>query len=95
MPNFSAGETDNVEMDRVLSNADYPELWKSTPDDPLPDTITLDTLLDYCGKSKAEMTISLYMLTREMIESGMQVLPLATYEPYLYCELCHAAHIIL
>lgn len=85
------GETNQVDYNddaivESLNHEDPPNLWVSTPDDPLPDTITLDSLLGYCGMTRSGKTVYLYMFNREMIESGMIVLPLATYEPQLYCE---------
>lgn len=83
------GEGVDYDYDMIsnsITQTDPPDLWVSTPDDPLPDIITLDSLLEYCGESRAGMTISLYMVTREMIESGLGVRPLATYEPHLYCK---------
>ena len=87
----AAGDIVQLEMNKLFLD-EFPELWVSTPDDPLPDNITLDSLLNYCGKSKADMTISLYMVTREMIESEMQVLPIATYGPHLFSESNHGTH---
>ena len=72
---------------------DPPDLWVSTPDDPLPDPKDLDAVMKYCGLSKSAFVTSLYMVTREMIESGMEILPLASYDPFVYgkCNI-HVEH---
>ena len=65
---------------------DPPDLWESTPDDPVPDPSNLTAVLHYCGWGRSDYTASLYMVTREMMESGMDVTPLASYKPFLYSE---------
>ena len=65
---------------------DPPDLWVSTPDDPVPDPKDIDAVLKYCGMTKASRTATVYMVTREMIESGMDVVPLASYEPFVFCK---------
>lgn len=65
---------------------DPPDLWVSTDDDPVPDPKDLDAMLDYCGMTKSMFTASIYMVTREMIESGKEILPMASYEPFVYSK---------
>ena len=67
---------------------DPPDLWVSTDDDPVPDPRDLDAFLKYCKHTRSELTTSVYMVTREMMESGMEVLPLASYEPYIARKSC-------
>ena len=66
-----------------LIHEDPPELWHSNgDDDDLPNPLTLDAYLRYCG----ETTISLYLVNREMVESGVELKPLAQYRPIIYCK---------
>ena len=44
-------------------------------------------MLQYCGMTKSGFTASVYMVTREMIESGSKIVPLASYEPFVYGKL--------
>ena len=71
-----------------MDHTDPPDLWISTDDDPVPDPRDLDAMLEYCDMNKSELTASVYMVTREMVESGMEVLPLASYEPYIARKSC-------
>ena len=66
-----------------LTRTDPPELWQSNgPGDKLPHPLTREALLGYCG----EVTGSLYLVNREMVESGMELKPVAHYTPHIYCE---------
>ena len=62
------------------------DLWVSTPDDPVPDPGDIAAVLEYCGMRKEDYITSFYMINREMIESGMDVVPLASYEPLIFCK---------
>lgn len=62
------------------------DLWVSTPDDPVPDPGDIGAVFEYCGLRKEDYITSFYMINREMIESGMDVVPLASYEPFVYCK---------
>ena len=72
-------------MSRQLHDVfdDPPDLWTPSPGDPAPDPTNLTAVLEYCGWSKAFYTASLYMVTREMVDSGMDVTPLVSYEPFV------------
>ncbi len=63
-----------------------PDLWVSTPDDPVPDPNDAAALFEYCGRDFGSDTTYVYMVNREMIESGMDITPLASYEPYVFRE---------
>lgn len=72
-------------MDRVMSNRDPPGLWESTPDDPFPDPeIDVDGFMVYCGESYGRLSAFLWLVTREMIERGVEIKPLAVHEPFLF-----------
>ncbi len=66
-----------------LTHQDPPELWQRNGlNDPLPDPLTRRAYLRYCGVT----TGSLYLVNREMAESGMEIKPMAVYRPFIYCK---------
>ena len=76
-------------MDRVMKNYDPPDLWISTPSDQFPDPkLDVDGFMRYCGESYNQLTAYLWLVTREMIESGVEIKPIAKHEPFIFSELC-------
>ena len=80
------------DYDKISNFTDPLQLEGSMFNDTLPENLSLASLLSYCGKSSADLTVSLFMVTREMVESGMSVLPLASLEPYYCGELSHSGN---
>ena len=74
-------------MHRAMTNRDPPGLWISTPQDQFPDPkYDLDGFLNYCGESFGRLTAYVWLVTREMIEGGTEIKPIAIHEPFLFSE---------
>ena len=70
-------------MSLAMSNPDPPDLWLSTPDDQFPDPkVDLDGFMVYCGESYPRLTSYLWLVTREMVEKGVELKPIAMHEPF-------------
>lgn len=79
---------DNNFMHRAMTNYDPHDLWISTPDDQFPDPkVDFDGFLTYCGESFPRLTTYLWIVTREMVEKGEELKPLAMHEPFLFSKL--------
>lgn len=75
-------------MSHSLSSFDPPDLWISTPDDQFPDPkLDVDSFMIYCGESFPRLTSYLWLVTREMIEKGEELKPLAIHEPFMFSKL--------
>ena len=76
------GSTDYV--NRAIKNRDPPDLRISTPDDQFPDPkLDVDGFMRYCGESYSRLTAYLWLVTREMIESGVEIKPIGMHEPFI------------
>ena len=72
----------------IMKNYDPQDLWISTPDDQFPDPkLDVDGFIRYCGDSYGRLTAYLWLVTREMIESGVEIKPIAMHEPYIFSKL--------
>jgi hypothetical protein len=70
----------------ILDPFDH-DLWVSTPEDQFPDpSLDPDGFMVYCGESHPRLTAYLWLVTREMIEKGEELKPIATHEPFI-CKL--------
>ena len=92
---FVSDESDHViskrHSDSKEEEEDPPDLWVSIgDDDPVPDPSDIDAVMEYCWMRKNNFIANLYMVTREMMESGMEARPLATYQPFLFGEFVHS-----
>ena len=75
-------------MSRAMSNHDPPDLWISTPDDQFPDpNLDAEGFMIYCGESFPRLTTSLWLVTREMVEKGEELKPIAIHEPFIFSKL--------
>ena len=62
------------------------DLWSSTPEDQFPDPDDdLEGFLHYCNHTMEELSASVYLLTREMIEEG-EVKPMVMERPFVFSE---------
>ena len=78
----------NKYLKALGAHEDPARLWDSTPQDPFPNPHTdFDGFLAYCGESMAGLTTSLWLVTREMVERGMEIKPLAIHKPFLFSKL--------
>ena len=69
------------------SSHDPSDLWVSTPEDQFPDpTLDPEGFMVYCGESFPRLTAYLWLVTREMIEKGEELKPIAVHEPFI-CKL--------
>ena len=74
-------------MNRAMSNHDPPDLWISTPNDQFPDPkVDVEGFMVYCGESFHRLTAYLWLVTREMIEKGVELKPIAVHEPFLFSK---------
>ena len=74
-------------LSRAGSSLDPQGLWISTPEDQFPDPkFDLDGFMIYCGESFGRLTAYLWLVTREMIESGAEIQPIATHEPFFFSK---------
>ena len=74
-------------MKRGIKNHDPPDLWISTPDDQFPDPkLDVDGFMRYCGESYDRLMAYLWLVTREMIESGVEIKPIAMHEPFIFSK---------
>ena len=63
------------------------ELWTSTSKDHFPDPVEdLDGFLRYCGHSLRGLSANLYLVDRAMVESGLEIKPIATERPFVFSE---------
>ena len=86
---FAGGvvDYDDDYMHRGLTNHDPAGLWISTPQDQFPDpNFDLDGFMKYCGASFSSLTTYVWLVTREMIEGGAVIKPIAIHEPFLFSE---------
>ena len=75
-------------MSRAMSSHDPPDLWLSTPDDQFPDpNLDLEGFMTYCGESFPRLTAYLWLVTREMVEKGEELKPIAMHEPFVHRRL--------
>ena len=78
----------NYDMDfmkQMKMNHDPPNLWVSTPEDQFPDPkFDVDGFIVYCGETYGRLTAYLWLITREMIERGAEIQPIAVHEPFLF-----------
>jgi len=72
----------------LLGGPSVADLWVSTPNDPFPDPDKdYAGFLDYCSEVNDVSTVSLYFLTRDMIESGLEIKPLVIEMPIVVSKL--------
>ena len=77
------GDEGVEEPSRDLSN-----IWISTPEDQFPDpTLDPDGFMVYCGESLPRLTTYLWLVTREMVEKGEELKPIAKHEPFIFSKL--------
>ena len=71
-------------VDYMMSSRDLPDLWVSTPEDQFPDpTLDPEGFMVYCGESFPRLTAYLWLVTREMVEKGEELKPIAVHEPFI------------
>ena len=88
--NESKGNIYGEYMKKLRSHEDPPYLWKSTPEDTFPDPrVDLEGFMAYCGKGIDQVTAALWLVTREMVEAGVEIKPLATHKPFLFSMLSY------
>ena len=74
-------------MSQAMSNHDPPDLWVSTPDDQFPDpNVDVDGFMAYCGETFNRLTSYLWLVTREMVEKGEELKPIAVHEPFIFSK---------
>ena len=60
-------------------------LWISTPEDQFPDPrLDPEGFMVYCGESFPRLTAYLWLVTREMVEKGEELKPIAVHEPFVF-----------
>ena len=65
-----------------------PFLLPATPDDQFPDpTLDPEGFMVYCGESFPRLTTYLWLITREMVEKGEELKPIAKHEPFIFSKL--------
>ena len=75
-------------MELLHTHKDPAMLWVSTPEDQFPNPHSdLEGFLSYCGENMEHLTASLWLVTREMVEKGEEIKPLATHKPFLLSKL--------
>ena len=78
-------------IQHAMDMQDPPELWTSTPEDPFPDPDTdAAGFLEYCGESVDRLTGYIWFVTKEMIERGVKLKPLAKHDPYILGKFTRA-----
>ena len=82
-------------MSRAMSSRDPPDLWISTPDDQFPDpNLDAEGFMVYCGESFPRLTTYLWLVTREMVEKGEELKPIAIHEPFISRKLVRLTSMI-
>ncbi len=72
--------------DHVNAPFSSDDLWISTPEDSFPNPDDdLDSFLHYCDHTLEELSVHVYLLTREIIEEG-EVKPIMTEKPFVFSK---------
>ena len=84
--NSTQSDTNSSKWQRVRRHED--DIQISTPDDQFPDpNLDADGFMIYCGESFPRLTTSLWLVTREMVEKGEELKPIAIHEPFISRKL--------
>ena len=83
----------NSTSDTLSNNIDKgntADIWLSTPEDPFPDPDTdVTSFVEYCGQSIDQLASYVWLFTKEMIERGEELKPLAKHEPFVSSKSIH------